>query len=160
MPRGKYTSTLRARAGRKKKAPQETAPAAIIQFSPADTLEPPAWLTESAQAKFREMIDSIKVTGVVISTAHVDAIASYAEAWDDFLSAQASIDQHGAEIWGADQLGNTTCKANPAVRRKNQAHNRIRQIWTRFGMTPADQACIKLPPNQEPKPEGFGQFVG
>lgn len=161
MPRGKYSSSLRARSGRKKKSPEQpAAAAAIIQFSPADTLEPPAWLTDVAKAKFREMIDSIKVTGVVITTAHVDAIASYAEAWEDFLSAQASIDQHGAEIWGADQLGNTTCKANPAVRRKNQAHNRIRQIWTRFGMTPADQACIKLPPAENKKQEGFGQFVG
>lgn len=159
MPRGKYTSHLRSRSGRKKKAPQDQ-PAAVIQFAPAETLEPPAWLSEAAAAKFREMIDAIKVTGITITTAHLDAIASYGEAWEDFLSAQKSIDDHGAEIWGADALGNKTCKANPAVRRKNQAHNRIRQIWTRFGMTPSDQACLKLPANQEPKPEGFGQFVG
>lgn len=121
---------------------------------------PPAWLGEIGRAKFDEMVAAVRTAGHVLLTAcDLDAVAAYAEAWEDFHDAQSSIAANGAEIWGVDQYGNKICKQNPAVRRKNQAATRIRHGMARFGLSPGDRTGLREKPVDR-KQDAFGVFVG
>lgn len=72
-------------------------------------------------------------------------LAMYCEAWDDFFAARKIIEEEGMTIFN----GKGGKSVHPAVKVKNQAIARIKQIGGEFGLSPSSRVGLNLSPAQE-----------
>lgn len=149
---------MTGKPGRSGRKPTKPVTAVFPRNLVLEGLQPPDWLSPLSKQKFLELRDVLAQTNLPMCTADIDAMACYAEAWQDFFDACEVIEKHGAEIWGVDGRGNKTCAANPAVRRKSRATERIKAGMVRFGLSPADRSYLRVPPNTTPN-NAFSGFV-
>lgn len=136
-PRRTPTATLKLRgswlAKTRKDEPQPTG-----GVGPA-----PEWLKDTGKAKWQQVCGILEPLGLATS-ADADAIASYCEAWQDFLDALEEIEKYGAELVSSKGARFT----NPAIHRKQSAWSRFSKIGKEFGLTPASRADLHANPKK------------
>lgn len=107
---------------------------------PPGVPEAPAWLNDIEREVWDRTVDSLSKTRGLLTVIDGGLLASYCEAWAEFLNARAEIERDGPTVWsekgGAYQ--------HPAVGRKNSALERIRRIGSEFGMSPASRTSVKV----------------
>lgn len=99
--------------------------------------EMPRWLPKEARVYFRDFVSALAhVEGLKISVIDSEAIATYAFCRLEFDKASEEIKKDGPTQWNPS----TGCgSAHPAIRRRNEALSRMRELQKSFGMTPADR---------------------
>ena len=75
-----------------------------------------------------------------MSHADYDALGAYCEAYEDFVSALAEIEDEGTTV--TTMQGGM--KAHPAVARKNAAIERLLKVGGKFGMNPSDRQNLSV----------------
>jgi P27 family predicted phage terminase small subunit len=100
----------------------------------------PEWLGEPGQAKWADMVAILSPVHGLLKPAFVDLLGLYCEAFEEILDAKAEIEKEGATCM-SDKGG---MYQHPAVGRKNKAIQRMRVLGALFGLSPSDEAGLKI----------------
>lgn len=91
----------------------------------------------------------------MLSTVDADALAMYAEAWQDFDEAARIVRDEGAIITNPKQ---GTTNEHPAVKRKERAQDRIAKYFDAFGFSPKARKLLKIETRQD-ETDPFAEFL-
>jgi P27 family predicted phage terminase small subunit len=135
MGRPKTPAPLNDLRGNPGKRPQSSG----VRFPEGD-VRCPDWLGEPGRAKWSEMVEILSPVDGLLKPAFGDLLALYCEAFEEVLDAKAEITKEGATCM-SEKGG---MYQHPAVGRKNKAIQRMRVLGGLFGMSPSDEAGLKI----------------
>lgn len=124
--------------------------ATIKMPSPDAPLELPCpeWLGPIAEAKWREVLQTIAGSPVVLQAVDADFLAMYCQAFQDLHDAMEDIAENGSTVTadsGAEY-------PSPAIARKNKAIDNIRRFGIELNLSPKRRAVKpKSQPVQQPR---------
>ena len=101
----------------------------------------PRGMSKGARAEWERMVPLLEPLGL-LSQQDRASLASYCEAWSDFMKATRRVERQGITITTTN--GNVI--QNPALGVKNQASERLRKWAAEFGLSPAARAGLEVAP--------------
>lgn len=100
----------------------------------------PDWLTGTAAAVWYQTVAVLSQCQGLLSEVDAGLLATYCEAWQTYLDAQAIVAAEGLIATG----GNGVKYQHPAVGIRNKARYEILRIGAKFGMSPVDRAKLSI----------------
>ena len=97
---------------------------------------PPEWLTGDALTMWHQVVPEL-VRLDLVKAEDQATLATYCEAWADFVSATKTIQDEGYYIEARQGM-----LKHPAVGIKHQAMKEIRSIAAHFGLTPSTEQAL------------------
>lgn len=108
---------------------------------PDGEVQCPPWLGDVGRAKWAEMVTILSPVDGLLKPAFADLLALYCEAFEEFAIATQEIFENGGATCYGEKGG---AYAHPAAARKNSAIARMRQFGALFGLSPSDEAQLKI----------------
>lgn len=105
--------------------------------------EPPEWLTENAKAMFSKVCNFMVTMGTLAESDN-EVIVRYAIIWDRWQTAEKHLSQgcdSYVEIFNPDG-SLKLCRASKWQLQSNDCHEKLRQLETVLGLTPADRTRL------------------
>jgi len=113
----------------------------------------PTWLSREAKGEWRRIVPRLEAMGV-LSTIDRAAIATYCEAWSDFVKWTAWLKKKGHTYSGPN---GASC-ARPEVGYRDKARQEMRHLLAEFGLSPASRAgLVRKPVKPARQPARQGQ---
>jgi P27 family predicted phage terminase small subunit len=120
--------------------------------SPMGLGEPPAWLDADARLAWDRVAALLEPMNVA-TRADSEAIATYAVAYSTWRRALARVDAEGLTL-----ETESTTKPHPCLGIAREAQRQMNRIFSRFGLTPADRACLHV--QGRPEDDALMAFFG
>jgi len=146
MPRRKQPTAILNLQGTRRKQRHGT-PDQDLKV-PLGSPECPKWLGRTGKKYWRETVDMLSTVPGLLSKVDGAAIASYAEAWEEFHKASKLIERNGMVVTSTSGA----VYQNPAVGIKNRALDRIKHWIGKFGLSPSDRAGLKTSDGKDDDP--------
>jgi P27 family predicted phage terminase small subunit len=113
---------------------------------PGRMLNAPDFLDEDAQGVWRELGSMLLKAGL-FTVVDKYALAMFASAAGRFIRASRKLPETGGEILTSKATGNTY--QNPWLHVLNRAWEQMRQMFSDFGLTPAERARLTVPEHEK-----------
>ena len=108
---------------------------------PSVAPDAPRGMSKAARVEWDRIVPLLERLGL-LSQLDRAALASYCEAWSDFIRATRKVEREGLTI----VTSNGNVIQNPALGVKNQAREAIRKLASEFGLSPAARAGLEVTP--------------
>jgi P27 family predicted phage terminase small subunit len=110
----------------------------------ADGIQPPAWLTGDALAKWSELFPILQAVGL-ITRADVGPLARYCDTWAWWRRCRDVIDRDGDTVVVRDDAGNVKwSQQRPEVGIVSKLAQQMHRLEAEFGLTPAARSAIQV----------------
>jgi len=110
----------------------------------ADGIQPPAWLTGDALAKWSELFPILQAVGL-LTRADVGPLARYCDTWAWWRRCRDVIDRDGDTVVVRDDAGNVKwSQQRPEVGIVSKLAQQMHRLEAEFGLTPAARSAIQV----------------
>ncbi|OUB07825.1 terminase [Bacillus thuringiensis serovar yunnanensis] len=109
-----------------------------------DKVNPPEWLDSVAKKEF-ERIASELLELDVITNIDVNALATYCDAYSDYVGCTKIIQEEGLLVEYTNKAAETNKVPHPLLTKKKQLHEQMKALAVEFGLTPSARAKIVIP---------------
>ncbi len=113
-----------------------------------DKIKPPAWLDSVAKKEFKRIATELEELDL-ITNVDVNALATYCDAYSDYIECTKIIQQEGLMIEHTNKAGETNSVPHPLLTKKKQLHEQMKTLATEFGLTPSSRAKIAISKPEE-----------
>lgn len=124
-----------------------------------DKVKPPIWLDAVAKKEFKRLVAEL-VQVDLISNVDVNALATYCDAYSDYVQCTKIIHEEGLMVEYTNKAAETNKVPHPLLTKKKQLHEQMKSLATEFGLTPSARAKIAIPKKEEKEPSALERMFG
>lgn len=114
--------------------------------------QPPEWIKrDEARQAWGDLV-RLLTPAKILTVLDPLALGLLVDAFADYLSATADVDEEGPYYWSTTEGGGKIRRRNPAMDDRKDAWLRVERMLSKFGMTPVDRAKVKVAAETEEDP--------